>query len=121
MAVLPSALTATEMPCWAAPVLPVPTSLLPCCTVGNIVVLIVKFPVPLTVPDALVTDIRPVAEPGITIPTSFVAVLDTTMAAVPPMVKAVGLPRLVPVMVTSVPGLPLAGEKELIVGACAQT
>jgi len=43
--------------------------------------------------------------------------LETTIAAVPPMVKAVGLLKLVPVMVTRVPTEPLAGVKEVIVGA----
>ena len=31
MAVFPSAVILTEKPCCAAPVLPVPTNLLPCC------------------------------------------------------------------------------------------
>jgi hypothetical protein len=81
----------------------------------------VKLPEPAAVPPEVVMDTEPVADPGITIPTRVVPVLDTTMAAVPPMVKAVGVPRLVPVMVTKVPGLPLVGLNPLMVGACAQT
>jgi len=42
--------------------------------------------------------------------------LEITIAAVPPMVKAVGLLKLVPVIVTSVPTGPLAGVKEVMVG-----
>ena len=61
----------------------------------------------------------PVEEPGITIPTKEVPVLETTMAVAPPIVKAVGLPKLVPVMVTKVPGLPLEGVKDVMVGVCA--
>ena len=67
-------------------------------------------------PPAVVTEIAPVAAPGITKPTSWVPVLVTTSAEVPPMVKAVGLLRLVPVMVTSVPTGPVAGLKEVMAG-----
>jgi hypothetical protein len=63
----------------------------------------------------------PVGVPGITILTSVVPVLDTVMAATPAMLHADRLLRLVPVIVTSVPAGPLAGEKLLIVGACAHT
>jgi len=69
-----------------------------------------------TDPPAVVNDIVPDAAPGMTIPTRLVPVLEMTMAAVPPMVKAVGVPRLVPVMVTNVPTGPLDGLKEVIVG-----
>jgi len=44
---------------------------------------------------------------------------DMTRAEEPPIVKAVGLLRFVPVIVTSVPTDPLAGENDVIVGACA--
>ena len=44
--------------------------------------------------------------------------LDTTIADAPPMVKVVGLLRLVPVMVTSVPTAPLSGLNAVMVGAC---
>ncbi len=79
----------------------------------------VNVPVLVAVPAAVLMEIVPVLEPGITIPTKDVLVLETTMAVAPPIVKAVGLPKLVPVMVTKVPGQPLAGLKELIVGAWA--
>ena len=72
-------------------------------------------------PAVVVTEITPDAAPGITIPTSVVPLLETTIAVTPPMVKAVGLPRSVPVMVTSVPTAPLDGLKEMMVGACAIT
>ena len=76
----------------------------------------VKLPGPVAVPPAVVTDTVPVVAPGITKPTSWVPVLEITRAVTPPMVKAVGLPRLVPVMVNSVPIGPLAGVKEVMVG-----
>ena len=41
------------------------------------------------------------------------------MAAVPPMVNAVGLAKFVPVMVTNEPTGPLEGLNDIIVGACA--
>ncbi len=69
-----------------------------------------------TDPLAVVKDIVPVTAPGMTIPTRVVPVLEMTMAAVPPMVKAVGVPRLAPVMVTNVPTGPLAGLKEVMTG-----
>ena len=80
----------------------------------------VKVAAEVTDPLAVVNDIVPVADPGMTIPTKLVPVLEMTMAAVPPMVKAVGVSRLVPVMVTNVPTEPLAGVKEVIAGACAK-
>ena len=54
----------------------------------------------------------PVVAPGITKPTKLVPVLETTMADVPPIVNAVGLPKFVPVIVTNVPTEPDEGEKE---------
>jgi hypothetical protein len=60
----------------------------------------------------------PITDPGMTIPTKLLPVFDTTIAATPPMVKAVGLLRLVPVIVTNVPTGPLAGLKDVIMGAC---
>jgi hypothetical protein len=68
------------------------------------------------VPPAVMIEITPVTDPGITMPTSVVPELETTIAVVPPMVKAVGLLKLVPVMVTSVPTGPLVGVKEVMVG-----
>ena len=120
MAVVPSALIETAKPCRAAPVFPVPTNFAPCCALGAGAALRVKVPVEVTDPPAVVKDIVPVTAPGITIPTRLVPVLEMTMAALPPIVKAVGVPRLVPVMVTNVPTGPLVGLKEVIVGACAK-
>ena len=77
------------------------------------------MPADVAVPPAAVTEITPVTAPGITKPTSVVPSLDITIAATPPMVKAVGLLRLVPVMVTSVPTEPVVGVKEVIVGDAA--
>jgi hypothetical protein len=79
----------------------------------------VKLLGPVAVPPAVVTDTVPVAAPGITKPTSCVPVFEITRAVVLPMVKAVGLARLVPAIVTSVPAGPLAGVKEVMVGVCA--
>ena len=59
----------------------------------------------------------PVAAPGITIPTNVVPLLETTMAAVPPMVNAVVELKSVPVIVTSVPTGPDDGLNEVIAGA----
>jgi len=69
------------------------------------------------VPPKLVTDTAPVVAPGITIATKVVPLLETVMAATPPMLGAVGLLRLVPVMVTKVPMGPDVGLKEVMVGA----
>ena len=120
MAVLPSALSETAAPWAAAPVFPVPTNLAPCCAFGEDAVLSIKVVADVADPLAVVKDIVPVAAPGITIPTRLVPVLEITMAAVPPMVKAVGVPRSVPVMVTNVPTCPLVGLNEMLVGACAK-
>ncbi len=68
-------------------------------------------------PPAVVIEITPVTAPGMTMPTSVIPELEITMAVVPPIVKAVGLLKLVPVIVTSVPTGPLAGVKEVMVGA----
>jgi hypothetical protein len=97
----------------------VPTNLLPCCKLGYGVGVTVKLPLPVAVPPAVVTDTVPVTAPGITNPTNVVPVLDTTIALAPPIVKAVGLPILVPIIVTSVPTAPLAGLNEVIVGGSA--
>ena len=48
--------------------------------------------------------------------TKLVPVLDITIALTPPMLRAVGMFKLVPVMVTRVPGAPLEGLKEVMVG-----
>ena len=70
-------------------------------------------------PLPVLMEIVPEAEPGITIPTKVLPVLETTMAVAPPIVKAVGLPKLVPVIVTKVPGLPIEGAKDVMVGVAA--
>ena len=116
MAVEPSALSETVKPRAAEPLIPVPTNLAPCCVFGAVVALSVKVAAEVTDPLAVVNDIVPVADPGMTIPTRLVPVLEMTMAAVPPMVKAVGVSRLVPSMVTNVPTEPLLGENDVIVG-----
>jgi len=118
MAVLPSAETATDVP-WLLEVPFVPTSLSPCCISGFGTVVIVKLPELVAVPPAVVIEIVPVEVPGMTMPTRVVPSLETTMAAVPPMVNAVGVVKLVPVMVTSVPTGPDEGLKEVIAGAVA--
>jgi hypothetical protein len=43
------------------------------------------------------------------------------MALTPPIVKAEGVLKLVPVIVTKVPTVPLEGVNELMVGACEKT
>ena len=113
---MPSAETATEVPCCASLELLVPTSLFPCWPPGYGVAVTEKLPVPVAEPSAVVIEIIPVVAPGMTMPTNVVPVLETTMAAVPPIVKAVGLSRLVPVMVTSVPTGPVEGVKEVKLG-----
>ena len=91
---------------------------MPCCTPGYFVAVTVKLPVPFAVPPTVVIDTPPDVAPGITIATNCVPVLETTIAVTPPMEKAVGLVRLLPVMVTNVPTAPLDGVKEDITGAC---
>ena len=78
---------------------PVPISLAPCCVSGIPVGVTMKLLLAMAVPPDVVTDTAPVAAPGMTIPTSVVPVSDTEIAATPPMLNAVGLLRLVPVMV----------------------
>src|SRR4030067_659456 len=69
------------------------------------------------VPAGVVTDTGPeVAPPGTVTPSarSLLLVMD---AETPLKVTAVASPRLVPAMVTLVPGGPLEGEREAMVGA----
>jgi hypothetical protein len=76
--------------------------------------------VPLTaVPSAVVMFTVPVVVPGIKRPVNCVPVLETTIALTPPMLKAVGLPRLVPAILINVPTGPLAGLNEVITGGTA--
>ena len=96
-----------------------PTILEPCWVMGFCDAISVKFPEEFTVPPPVVTLIPPVTAPGITMPTRLVPLLEITMAAVPPMVNAVGLVKFVPVIVTNEPTGPLEGLNDIIVGACA--
>jgi hypothetical protein len=120
MAVLPSAETATELPCLAASMFPVPTNLSPCCLPGKRVGVTEKLSELLAVPPATVTEIVPVVAPGITMPSSVVPSFEMTIADTPPMLNAVGLLRFVPLMVTNVPTEPDEGLKDVMVGVCAQ-
>jgi hypothetical protein len=52
-------------------------------------------------------------------PTSVLPLFDTTMALAPPIVKAVGASKFVPVMITSVPTGPDEGLNELMAGTPA--
>jgi hypothetical protein len=70
-------------------------------------------------PPAVLTETAPVTAPGITRPTKTVPVLEITIAVLPPIVKAVGLFKPVPLIVTRVPTGPFEGVKVVIVG-CAQ-
>ena len=63
-------------------------------------------------PSVVVTATVPVAAPGITIPTKVSPVLDTSIADTPPIVKVNRFFKSDPIMVTNVPGAPLAGVKE---------
>jgi hypothetical protein len=63
-----------------------------------------------------VTITEPLEAPGITIATNVVPDKLIGIAATPPMLIAVGLFRLVPVIVTNVPTGPLLGAKEMMVG-----
>jgi hypothetical protein len=77
----------------------------------------VKLPTPLAVPPAVVTATEPETAPGITIPTNVVALFETAIAETPPIVKDDGVVKLVPVIVTKVPTVPVAGVNDVIVGA----
>ena len=116
MAVLPSAETATELPCAASIVFPVPTHLSPCCVPGKGVGVTEKLSELLAVPPAVITEIVPVFAPGITMPTSVVPSFETAIAETPPIVNADGLLRFVPLIVTNVPTGPDNGLNDVIVG-----
>jgi len=102
---------------WLEPA--VPTSFEPCWADGKGVAVTVKLPLPLAVPPVVVIETLPAPVPGITIATKALPVFDITIALLPPMVSAVGLPKFVPFMVISVPTEPVAGLKEVIAGAAA--
>ena len=75
------------------------------------------MPVPFAVPPEVDTLNDPVVAPGITMATTVFPLKLMGIAATPPMLIAVGLFKLVPVMVTRVPAGPLLGANEFIVGA----
>jgi hypothetical protein len=79
-----------------------------------------KLPEPLAVPPAVVTLTPPLVAPGITIATNVLPLLLIGMAEKPAIVIPVGLLKLVPVIVTSVPTAPELGEKLVMVG-CEKT
>src|SRR5580698_584598 len=81
----------------------------------------VKLELPVAVPPPVVTETPPVTAPGITKPTRVLPVFDTTTAVCPPMVKAVGAVKLLPVMVTNVPTGPDEGLNELMTGVVLST
>ena len=60
-------------------------------------------------------EIPPVEAPGITIPTNVFPLVDITIAGAPPILNELGY-KLVPKIVTSVPGEPLTGVNEVMVG-----
>jgi hypothetical protein len=97
----------------------VPTSLPPCCKLGKGVGVTVKLVALVAEPPTVLTETAPVTAPGITRPTTTVPVLEITIAVLPPIVKAVGLFKPVPLIVTRVPAGPPDGVKVVIVG-CAQ-
>jgi hypothetical protein len=86
------------------------------------VVVTVKFVALVAVPPGVVTVIFPVTAPLGTVVVIFVpdAFTENDVAATPPNFTAVALLRPVPLIVTEVPTGPLDGEKDEIVGACAQ-
>jgi hypothetical protein len=111
IAVFPSALI--------APAPPESDKLPPCCSLGYFVAVTVNLAIVLTVPPAVVSNTVPVVAPGITMATTLFAELEINMAATPPMLIAVVLLKLVPVMVTNLPTAPVVGAKEAMLGCCA--
>jgi hypothetical protein len=77
---------------------------------------IVKLPLALAVPPAVVTEIPPELAPGITIATILYLSVLTGIAAAPPIEIEIGLRRFEPLMVTKLPMGPELDEKELIDG-----
>lgn len=78
-----------------------------------------KVVVLVVVPPAVVNEIVPLIEPGITIATTAVPVFEITIAAVPPILTPVGLESPVPLIVTKVPTEPLEGLKDVMAGGWA--
>jgi hypothetical protein len=81
----------------------------------------VKLDELVAVPPAVVTLIGPVDAPAATAAVIDVADLTVKLAAVPLNLTDVAPARLVPLIVTDVPTVPLAGENDVTVGACATT
>ena len=100
----------------AAPVLPVPTSLFPCCILGCIEGNTVKLFILLPVPPKVLSEMEPSTVPGITITTKVLPSFEIGMAAIPPKVTLVKLSKSKPVIVSKVPTEPDEGEKLLILG-----
>jgi len=71
----------------------------------------VKLLAELAVPDAVVTEIFPVAAPAGTVVVTCVAFVTVNVAAVLPNVTAVAPARLLPVKITLVPTAPFPGAK----------
>lgn len=76
----------------------------------------VKLPDDVALPYDVVTEIAPLNVPLGTVTVSEVSDAPVTTAGVSPILTAVYALKLVPVMVTTVPGAPEFGEKPLIVG-----
>ena len=81
----------------------------------------VKFGPLVAVPDAVVTVILPVVAPAGTVDITWVFETKLNVADVPLNFTPLTPVRLVPLMVTAVPGAPLDGEKLLIVGMAGTT
>jgi hypothetical protein len=120
IAVLPSALTATDTPCDPPEPL-VPTNLFPCCAVGYGVPITVNFPELAIVPPEVVIDIVPAAVPGIAMKTNCEGVFDMIIAGTVPIVTDEVLFRFAPLMVMRVPTGPTCGANEAMTGACAKS
>ena len=76
---------------------------------------------PLLVPPGVVTLTLPVVAPAGTVAIIWVAELTVNVAAVPLKLTAVAPLRLLPVMTTDVPGVPLVGLRLVITGAGGST
>ena len=84
--------------------------------VGTVLPVTVKFGPLVAVPDAVVTVILPVVAPAGTDDITWVFETKLNVADVPLNFTPLTPVKLVPLMVTAVPGAPLDGEKLLIVG-----
>ena len=81
----------------------------------------VNFVALLALPAAVVTLILPVFAPEGTLTFILVAESEVIVATTPPIVTFVAPDRFVPVMVTTLPGAPEAGENLVMVGKTAVT